>query len=235
MDAPAGAGLARLLAGVGDARRREVLTHRSWVRRGRSSYERLEFLGDSALEVIVRAELMHRHPHADEGELSWMRQGIVNREVCAAVARDAGLDRMLVDSAPQARREAARELAHRATVCGALTEALIGAAWLDLGVEATRAAVLEAFAGPIDAARPGVRDPKTTLQERAARDRAPVRYELVAQEGPPQARVFTSRAVVGGDALGQGRGPSKQASEQAAAREALDALDAREAATAEAG
>ena len=225
MGDPAGAGLSRLLAGVGDARRREVLTHRSWARRGRSSYERLEFLGDSALEVIVRAELMRRHPGADEGDLSWMRQGVVNREVCADVARAAGLDRAFVEAAPAGRRDAARELAGRVTVTGALTEALIGAAWLDMGVEPTRRAVLEAFADALDAARPGIRDPKTTLQERAARGRARVEYELVGQEGPPQARLFTSRVSVDGRVMGHGTGPSKQASEQGAARQALAALE----------
>lgn len=231
MLAPAGAGLARLLAGLSDARRREVLTHRSWARRGRSSYERLEFLGDSALEVIVRAELMRRHPDADEGDLSWMRQGVVNREVCARVAERAGLDRLCVEAAPEPRRDAARELVRTVNVRGALAEAVIGAAWLELGPEVTAAAVLEGFAEALDAAVPGVRDPKTSLQEEAARRHARVVYELVGQEGPPQARTFTSRVRVDGRVMGEGTGPSKQASEQGAAREALAALRAPEAAT----
>lgn len=226
MAAPASAGLARLLAGLSDERRREVLTHRSWARRGRSSYERLEFLGDSALEVIVRAELMKRHPGADEGDLSWMRQGVVNREVCARVAESAGLDRLCIAQAPEARREAARELVRTVNVRGALTEAVIGAAWLELGPEVTTAAVLEGFADALGAAEPGVRDPKTALQEEVARRHGRVAYELVAQEGPPQARVFTSRVRVDGRVMGEGTGSSKQASEQGAAREALAALGA---------
>jgi ribonuclease-3 len=221
--------LARLLAGLSDARRREVLTHRSWARRGRSSYERLEFLGDSALEVIVRAELMRRHPDADEGDLSWMRQSVVNREVCADVADRAGLGRLCAEQAPEPRREAARELVRTVNVRGALTEAVIGAAWLELGPEATTAAVLEAFADALGAAVPGARDPKTSLQEEAARRHVRVSYELVAQEGPPQARTFTSRVRVDGRAMGEGSGPSKQASEQGAARAALAALRTPEA------
>jgi ribonuclease III len=224
--APAGAGLARLLAGLSDERRREVLTHRSWARRGRSSYERLEFLGDSALEVIVRAELMRRHPDADEGDLSWMRQGVVNREVCARVADRAGLDRLCLAQAPTARREAAGELVRTVNVRGALAEAVIGAAWLELGPEVTTAAVIDGFADALDAVVPGVRDPKTSLQEEAARRHVRVAYELVGQEGPPQSRVFTSRVRVDGRVMGEGSGSSKQASEQGAAREALASLGA---------
>ena len=79
---------------------------------------------------------------------------------------------------------------------------------------ASASAVLEAFGPAIDAAVPGERDPKTSLQERAARHRRAVAYELVDTAGPPQRRVFTSRVRVGGEVLGRGPGPSKQASER---------------------
>ena len=169
---------------------------------------------------------MRRHPDAHEGDLSWMRQGVVNREACAAAARAAGLPEAMIAGAPPGERRHAGELAERAGVQAGLAEAVIGAAWLDLGPERTRAAVLEAFAGPLAAARPGSRDPKTTLQEEAARRGLAVRYELVEAEGPPQARTFTSRVLVDGRPAGRGAGPSKQASEQAAAAEALAALAA---------
>lgn len=227
MDDPAGTGLARLLAGLDERRRRQALTHPSWARRRGHSYERLEFLGDSALEVIVREELMRRHPEADEGDLSWMRQTVVNRESCAAAAMAAGLDRAMVAGAPASEREPAAALALRVNIRAALAEAVIGGAWIDLGAQATREAVLDAFAGPLEAAVPGVRDPKTTLQEEAARRRARVAYQLVSSEGPPQDRTFTSRVLVDGRPLGQGVGPSKQASEQGAARQALAALAER--------
>lgn len=164
---------------------------------------------------------MRRHPSVDEGELSWMRQSVVARDPCAAAADAAGLPGRLVAAAPAPRREAARELAGQATVRAALAEAVIGAAWTDLGPEATRAAVLEAFAPAIAAAVPGARDPKTRLQEQAARRRLDVAYELAGSEGPPQRRTFTSRVRVGGDVAGEGSGASKQASEQEAAARAL--------------
>ncbi len=221
---PGGAGLARLMAGLAPARRRQVVTHSSWARRREASFERLEFLGDSALGVIVSQELMRRHPGADEGDLSWMRQAVVGRDACAAAAVASGLPDSLVAAAPPAKSREAAELAAQPRVRAALAEAVIGAAWLDLGVEATRQAVLEAFAPALDAALPGSRDPKTALQEEAARRRLGVAYELVDAKGPPQRRVFTTRALVDGRPLGEGEGPSKQSSEQAAAARALRAL-----------
>lgn len=170
---------------------------------------------------------MRRHPRADEGELSWMRQVVVNRRSCAAVADAAGLPAALAAAAPEGERDSAGDLSTRAGVRSALAEAVIGAAWLELGPEVTRAAVLEAFAGPLDAARPGVRDAKTALQEEAARRRLPVAYELIDTQGPPQARTFTSRALVGGRPMGEGSGSSKQESEQEAAARALAALGPR--------
>jgi ribonuclease-3 len=175
------------------------------------------------LDLIVSEELMRRHPHVDEGELSWMRQSVVARGPCAAAADSAGLPESLVAAAPPARRAAAGELARQATVRAALAEAVIGAGWLDLDADEVRSAVLEAFAEPLGAAAPGARDPKTSLQEEAARRRLDVAYELVGAEGPPQRRTFTTRVLVGGEAAGEGSGPSKQASEQEAATRALAA------------
>nr|WP_246496394.1 ribonuclease III domain-containing protein [Miltoncostaea marina] len=213
-----------MLGSLEPRRRRQVFTHSSWAPRREASYERLEFLGDSVLDLIVSEELMRRFPSVDEGELSWMRQSVVARESCAAAAAAAGLPEAFAEAAPAPRRAAAAELSGRPSVRAALAEATIGAAWLDLGAEATRAAVLEAFAPALDDAVPGVRDPKTTLQELAARDRREVAYELVGAEGPPQDRRFTSRVLVGGRPMGEGSGPSKQASEQRAAARALAAL-----------
>jgi ribonuclease III len=212
------------VAGLSPSRRRQVLTHSSWARSRDASYERLEFLGDSVLGVIVSEELMSRHPGVDEGDLSWMRQAVVDRDSCAAAAAAAGLPEAFAAAAPAGRALAAADLAARPSVQAALAEAVIGAAWLDLGVDETRAGVLEAFAPALAAALPGSRDPKTTLQEEAARRRLEVSYALVDAQGPPQRRVFTTRVLLDGQPLGEGSGRSKQASEQAAAAQALRAL-----------
>ena len=173
------------------------------------------------LGLVVTAELLRRHGEATEGDLAWMRQQIVEREACAAVARDLGLTASFVAAAPSRRRAAAADLARQVSVQAALVEALIGACWVDLGPDRTSAAVLTAFEDVIGRATLGRRDPKTALQEAAARERLDVRYELLEREGPPHARVFTSRVLVGADEAGRGTGTSKQASERAAAEQAL--------------
>ena len=217
------------MSGLSSGRRRQVFTHSSWAPRREASYERLEFLGDSVLEVVVSEELMLRHPSVDEGDLSWMRQVVVARDSCAVAAEGAGLPAMFIEAAPPARRDAGAELAARPTVRAALAEAVIGAAWLDLGVEVTRAGVLDAFAPALDAAMPGARASKTALQELVARrGRAAVAYEVTDASGPPQDPRFTSRVLVGGEPMGQGTGRSKQASEHAAAAQALARLTARD-------
>lgn len=208
--------LAGLLAQLGPARRRQVLTHRSWVQDRTASYERLEFLGDSVLELVVTEELMRRHPVASEGDLAWMRQTVVDREMCARVARDAGLDDRLREIAP----EHGAQLADQSSVQAALTESVIGGAWLDLGSAVTADAVRAAFTGAIIAAVPGQRDPKTTLQELAARKGLAVRYDLARIDGPAHRREFTTRVSVGGD-VAVGTGSSKQSSERAAATAVL--------------
>ena len=169
----------------------------------------------------MTTELLTRHPDASEGDLAWMRQQIVAREACASVARDLGLVERFVESAPNRQRTTARDMAGQISVQAALVEALIGACWTDLGHEQTTPAVLAAFDAVIDGATLGRRDSKTALQELAARDRLDVRYEVVDRDGPPHARVFTTRVLVGGDEVGRGSGSSKQASEQAAAAQAI--------------
>jgi ribonuclease III len=163
------------------------------------------------LGLIVSLELYRLHPGASEGDLSLMRQRIVGREGCARVAREAGLPAAMAAAAPRREREAAQALAGRESVQAALCEAVIGAAWLEVGPQDAERATLEAFAPLIGEVAPGQRDPKTALQEAAARLHRPVRYELAATEGPPHDRTFETRVLVGGEVLGAGRGPSKQA------------------------
>ncbi len=215
-------GLAELSTRLTDDRRAETLAHRSWAPSREASYERLEFLGDTVLSVVITQELLRRHPRAAEGDLAWMRQQIVGREPCARVAEDLGLPEAFVAASPHRLRATAEEMSQQTSVRAALIESLIGACWQDIGVDETSAAVLIAFGPVIEGAELGKRDSKTALQEAAARDRLDVRYELVGREGPPHARIFTTRVLVGGIASGEGTGSSKQASEQAAAAAALE-------------
>jgi ribonuclease-3 len=203
-----------------------VLTHDSWAGGPGRSYERLEFLGDSILQYLVTAELDRRHPGAAEGDLTFMRQQVVSQAACAAASRAAGLPDAMVGAAPPEAGAQAADIAGRERVQAALFEALIAACWRELGPEATGPAVIAALEPALVAAAPGMRDPKSALQEAAARQRLTVRYELTGSEGPPHARTFETRALVGGRDLGRGRGSSKQAAEQAAAAAALERLEA---------
>lgn len=224
-------GLGELASRLTGTRRAETLAHRSWARSRATSYERLEFLGDTVLSLVVTEDLLRRHPSAAEGDLAWMRQQIVGREPCARVADALDLPTAFVAAAPRRLRTAAEEMAQQISIRAALIESLIGACWQDLGGPETTEAVLVSFGPVIDAAKLGKRDAKTALQEDAARERLDVRYEVIGRDGPPHARVFTTRVSVGGTAVGEGTGTSKQASEQAAAEAALAARAGTDAAT----
>jgi ribonuclease-3 len=216
--------LAAVLERLPPALRRLALTHRYWAGPSAPSYERLELLGDAVLQLAATEQLMRRHPEAAVGDLTWMRQRVVSGESCAAVAREAGLPDAFAAAAPRSGRAVARELAERPSVQAALAEAVIGAAREALGAGEAALVAAEAFSGPLAAAVPGQRDPKTALQEAAARRRLDVRYEVTAAEGTPQEPSFRTRVLVGGEPLGAGSGRSKQASEQAAAADALPRL-----------
>ena len=201
--------------------RRRALTHRSWARERADSYERLELLGDSALMVIVTEALMEAHPAASEGDLAWMRQEVVDQAHCAEVAVQAGLPALMAEGAPG---DAASAVLHTPRVHAALTEAVIGAAWLHLPRDEVTASVRDAFGEAIAAATPGHRDPKTALQELVQRDGGRVTYEPAGTRGPAHERVFRARAIRDGAVLAEGEGPSKRAAEQQAARRALESL-----------
>jgi len=215
----------RLLERLGDDRRREALTHRSWARPGRPSYERLELLGDAVLDLVATEELLTRHPDAGEGQVTFMRQAVVSRAACARVSRAAGLPERMAALAPRRGPELGQQVASDA-VAAALAEAVIGAAWLDLGPEPTRAAVAEAFAEELDAVTPAHRDAKSRLQEAAAARGDAVGYRVTSRAAGVDSARFVGVALVGGRERGRGEGHSKQAAEQAAAEAALAGMEA---------
>ncbi|MBN1628901.1 MAG: ribonuclease III [Thermoleophilia bacterium] len=213
--------LLELIAQLPPALRDRALTHSSWVETRLESYERLEFLGDSVLGLAVASELGRRYPQSDEGDLARMKGFIVSRATCAEVAARIDLRRIVLEQAPaaQAKRE---EMAANQTILGNLLEALIGACYLTHGFEQTRLGVVDAFDAHIGLAATTRVDHKTALQELLApRGLQPV-YRVVAEEGPPHARVFTSEVYIDGAARGKGTGTTIKMSEQGAAGEALD-------------
>lgn len=199
---------------------REALTHSS-AAEGKAAapdYERLEFLGDRVLGLVVAEHLHHLFPGEGENRLAPRFNALVNREACARAARRAGLGPHLVLSAAEA-RTGGRD---KDTILADACEALIAALYLDGGLKAARAFIetywAEEFAAPGEAPR----DPKTALQEwTASRKRPNPRYDVVERSGPDHAPRFVVEAVVEGLQTMRGEGGSKRDAEREAARAAL--------------
>ncbi len=201
-----------------------VFTHSSWAAERSDSYERLEFLGDSVLELAVAHTLYERFPDFTEGQMAKLRSHVVSRASCAVVALELGLgDRLLAQAAGPPGEELSR-LATNRNVLAAVLEAALAALYLEHGFEHVAGPLVEAFESRIQFALFNQVDHKTELQETLARSGRSVAYALLEAEGPPHDRRFTAAAIVDGEELGVGRGTSKKAAEQDAARQALDRL-----------
>jgi ribonuclease-3 len=202
-----------------------VFTHASWAADRASSYERLEFLGDSVLELAVARALYDRYPDFSEGRLAKIRSHVVSRQSCAQVAGELDLGPMLSSrgGASMPQDELERLVANR-NVLAALLEAALAAAFLEWGFEAVEPAIVAAFSDQIDYAAEQHVDHKTELQELLARRRQQVVYSVVDAQGPAHDRRFTCAAVIDGVQSGVGTGRTKKEAEQEAAREALGRL-----------
>lgn len=234
---PTGVILRRLIERLPRELKERALTHASWVPDRIHSYERLEFLGDSVLGLAIAEALCRDHPLSEEGELARLKAFVVSRASCGQVAQHLDIAGLLIEQAP-APEPRRREIASNPTILGNVLEALIGAVFLTYGFEQTRRAVVDAFDEQMRYAVTGHVDHKTALQEVLAPRGIHPEYRLVTEAGPAHARVFTSEVWVDGIPRGRGTGTTIKMSEQAAAGEALVALDAlggihREAASSE--
>ena len=216
--------LARLIEELPTARIDQVLTHPSGATDRLSSYERLEFLGDSVLELAIARALYEDYPEHEEGQLAKIRSHVVSRQSCAAVARDLGLDRLLLERGVGVPREELDRLARNTNVLAALLEAALAALYLELGLEPIQEAIVAAFRGRVEYAVTSHVDYKTELQELLARERPRGHLHGGDTEGPPHDRVFTAAASIDGVQAGVGSGRSKKEAEQEAAKEALAPL-----------
>ena len=202
-----------------------MFTHSSWAPDRTSSYERLEFLGDSVLELAVARALYERYPDFTEGRMAKIRSHVVSRASCSVVARELGLGQRLAERGEEiAPAEELERLSRNSNVLAALLEASLAALYLQHGFESIREAVVAAFDGRIQYALTTHVDHKTELQEELARRGLQVVYNVLDVKGPPHDRLFTCAAMIDGKEVGVGRGRSKKAAEQDAAREALDRL-----------
>ena len=222
--AAAGSALARLIDALPAERRNHVFTHTSWASDRASSYERLEFLGDSVLELAIARALYDRFPDASEGRLAKIRAHVVSRQSCAGVAKELDLVRFLLEQAQDVPEPELDRISRSRNVLAALLEAAIAAVYLEHGFEQVEQAVVEAFDARIEFARTGHVDNKTELQEALARSGNQVEYNVVDVEGPPHDRRFVCVAVIAGEQVGIGKALTKKAAEQEAARQALEAM-----------
>jgi ribonuclease-3 len=201
-----------------------VFTHSSWAPDRASSYERLEFLGDSVLELAVARELFDRYPDFSEGRLAKIRSHVVSRASCAVVARELGLGTRLITRGGSVPQEELERLSRNRNILAALLEAALGALFLEKGFEPIERAIVAAFRGRIEYALTTYVDHKTELQEALARIGSSVSYSVLDVQGPPHDRTFTCAAIIDGKEAGVGKGPSKKDAEQEAARQALASL-----------
>jgi ribonuclease-3 len=205
-----------------------VYTHASWASDRASSYERLEFLGDSVLELAVARALYDRYPEFTEGRLAKIRSHVVSRQSCAVVARQLELGNRLLERGADIPADELERLSKNRNVLAALLEAALAALFLEHGFERIEQQIVAAFDPRIEYALTSHVDYKTELQEALARRGQAVSYAVLDVEGPPHDRRFTCSAVIDGDQVGVGTGESKKAAEQEAAKQALVSLGIEE-------
>ncbi len=207
-----------------------MFTHASWASERTESYERLEFLGDSVLELAIAHTLYERFPDFEEGQMAKLRSQVVSRASCAVIAEELGLGEKLLAGHPGPESGEPARLAVNRNVLAAVLEAAMAAIYLEHGFAAVSGPIVAAFDGAIEFALTHKVDHKTELQEELARRGKSVSYTLLASEGPAHERIFTAAALVDGVRAGAGRGASKKDAEQEAAREALEGLTLEDAA-----
>jgi len=204
----------------------QAFTHRSYLNENRDAArehnERLEFLGDAVLELIVTEFLYEKYPDKPEGELTAYRAALVNTQSISEAAAKLGMNDYLLLS----RGEAKDTGRARQIILANAFEALIGAMYLDAGYEPARRFVADQLFHKTDevVTKRLWQDPKSRFQEVAQeKTRITPTYELIAQSGPDHDRTFVVAAYIGSEKVAQGEGRSKQEAEQHAAQRALDA------------
>lgn len=198
-----------------------ALTHRSVEAAGGVDYERLEFLGDRVLGLIVTEMLMSSFPDEREGALAKRLAGLVRQEALASVARDIGLGQHIRLSRGEDEGGGRENDAILSDVC----EAVIAAIYHDGGLDAARVFIERHWRDRLQSAEAPPQDAKTTLQEWAqGRGMALPSYKVVGREGPDHAPSFTVRVELADGTSADGNGPSKRAAEQQAAHRVLEML-----------
>lgn len=203
---------------------RKAMTHSSYANEQRFRHiqnnERLEFLGDSVLGFVTADYLYNQYPELPEGELTKLRAAIVCEHTLCQIAKELGIDQEIC----LGNGEESGGGRQRPSILADATEALLGAIYLDGGIEPARQFVLSFVPRKADEARKGgvFKDYKTTLQEIVQKNRQEtLEYRLAGQSGPDHAKQFTMELLLNSNVFATGTGRSKKEAEQMAAREAL--------------
>ncbi|MCU0900255.1 MAG: ribonuclease III [Cypionkella sp.] len=199
-----------------------AVTHASLSSQTRPDNQRLEFLGDRVLGLVMAEALLAADPAASEGQLAPRFNAMVRKETCADVARAIGLGEVL----KLGRSEMLSGGRRKEALLGDAMEALIAAVYLDGGFDAARTMVLSLWGDRIGTVEEDSRDPKTSLQEWAqARGMAPPTYAQTGRSGPDHQPVFTVEVVLDNGARAAAQAGSKRIAEQQAARTLLARLE----------
>ena len=203
---------------------RLALAHRSWCAEapGEASNERLEFLGDAVLGLVVTRHIFLTYPELAEGELAKLRAAVVNAEVLAEVAAELDLGSVIL----LGRGEDASGGREKPSILADATEAVLGAVYLDGDWPSADTLIRRLLATRIEAAAtgPGGQDYKTRLQEVLAQRGLGLPAYVVSESGPDHAKQFRATVLVAGSPAGAGEGRSKKQAEQAAARSGWESL-----------
>ncbi|MEQ8333012.1 ribonuclease III [Nisaea sp.] len=201
---------------------RRAVTHASAEPRAWNAYERLEFLGDRVLALVMAEHLLDRFPHEREGAIAKRHVGLVRREALSEIAKQIGLGRFLIVS----RGETEAGVRESETILSDAMEAVIGALYLDGGLEAARRFILKGWSPLVEAELRPPQDAKTTLQEWVQARKIPLpAYDTVSRDGPAHAPEFTITVTVQGYGSATGVGKSKRIAEQDAAGKMMAKLN----------
>jgi len=203
----------------------QAFIHRSYINENSGSKlshnERLEFLGDAVLELIVTDYLYNKYPEKDEGELTAYRSSLVNATICGEIATELGMNDYLLLSKGEAKDIGKA----RGYILANTYEAYVGAVYLDQGYEVAKNFIAKSLFNKIETivAQKLWRDPKSLVQEKAQEYlNVTPSYKVLHETGPDHDKYFTTGIFFGGDCVAEGKGKSKQEAEQDAAHKALE-------------
>lgn len=204
---------------------KQAFTHRSYINEykgtGLEHNERLEFLGDAVLELVVTDFLYNKYPDTNEGILTAYRSALVRTESISQAARDMGMNDLLLLSKGEARDEGKA----RDYILANTFEAFVGAVYLDQGYDVVKKIIADALFENIETviAEGSWKDAKSHVQERAQEHYGQTpRYELVSAEGPDHDKEFVMAIYFGDKKIAEGTGNSKQRAQQDAAQKAIE-------------